>query len=386
MPTYTPTTSSNPSYGQTGESVAALQTQLNQTNQGKPGYVPLVVDSKYGPKTQAAFNFGKTSNLMNSSSKSRSSANAAITEHTMNMNLLGGQNTPTTQGDNSGNDGAAKDINSANYSDPTTQSLDRIAKQSDSATKALIATIQAQRQSGTNALDKTYDNYKRGLQGLGIQTNSAQATPDLLQGHIVQAEEAHQQKLTDLNVKINKTMMDAQTAATNKDYKIVAEKNKYIKDLKKQQSDVLKNFASQLTAQKSVSTNIASLIYDNIQKLPPDQKENFIQEVSNKYGIAPVALITAISKEQVARNKAAGKGAKGSASTLKGAISTVAPQIDSIKGEDGYIDPAKYIIARDKWNAAGFSTSSFESNFKRYVNPKSYAKVGFKKTSSGRSS
>lgn len=314
MSTYTPTTSSDPSYGQTGESVAALQTQLNQANQGKPGYVPLVVDSKYGPKTLAAANFGKTSNLINSSSKSRSTANAAIAEHTMNMNLLGGQNTPTTQGDSSGNDGAAKDINSANYSDPTTQSLDRIAKQSDSATKALIATIQAQRQSGTNALDKTYDNYKRGLQGLGIQTNSAQATPDLLQGHIVQAEADHQAKLTDLNVKINKAMMDAQTAATNKEYKIVAEKNKYIKDLKKEQSDVLKNFASQLTAQKTISANLASSVYSSLNKLNAADKEQFLQTIAEHYKIPLGKLvqdIAAFAQKQAVTNARAAKALSG---------------------------------------------------------------------------
>lgn len=46
-----------PTIGTMGQSVADLQQQLNAQHAGQPGWVPLVVDSKFGPKTQAAMNF-----------------------------------------------------------------------------------------------------------------------------------------------------------------------------------------------------------------------------------------------------------------------------------------------------------------------------------------
>lgn len=56
--TYTPiATGVAPSYGTQGASVSALQTQLNTANKGVAGYVPLAVDGKYGPLTQAATQF-----------------------------------------------------------------------------------------------------------------------------------------------------------------------------------------------------------------------------------------------------------------------------------------------------------------------------------------
>lgn len=56
--TYTPLQpGQQPTIGTMGQSVADLQQQLNAQHAGQPGWVPLVVDSKFGPKTQAAMNF-----------------------------------------------------------------------------------------------------------------------------------------------------------------------------------------------------------------------------------------------------------------------------------------------------------------------------------------
>lgn len=60
---YTPlATGATPTYGSSGSAVSAYQTQLNAQNAGQAGYIPLVVDGKYGPLTQAASRFG-TSNI-----------------------------------------------------------------------------------------------------------------------------------------------------------------------------------------------------------------------------------------------------------------------------------------------------------------------------------
>lgn len=55
---YTPLVpGATPTFGTSGQSVSDLQTQLNATHSGQAGYVPLVVDGKYGKLTQAAVGF-----------------------------------------------------------------------------------------------------------------------------------------------------------------------------------------------------------------------------------------------------------------------------------------------------------------------------------------
>jgi len=51
---YIPTTSPTPVFGQSGDSVKALQQSLNQKYAGVAGYTPLVIDGKYGSLTEPA--------------------------------------------------------------------------------------------------------------------------------------------------------------------------------------------------------------------------------------------------------------------------------------------------------------------------------------------
>jgi len=51
------------------------------------------------------------------------------------------------------------------------------------------------------------------------------------------------------------------------------------------------------------------------------------------------------------------------------------------KGEpngDNYVDPYEWMAARDLWQSYGGSDATFETNFKRYLNPASYEKAGYK--------
>lgn len=55
------------------------------------------------------------------------------------------------------------------------------------------------------------------------------------------------------------------------------------------------------------------------------------------------------------------------------------------KGElngDNYVNPNEWMAARDLWQAYGGSDATFESNFKRYLNPLSYKLAGYKEDSS----
>src|SRR4051812_34560492 len=53
---YTPTNSPQPTFGQSGETVRAVQAGLNQRYANDPSYTPLKEDGLYGPLTQQAYN------------------------------------------------------------------------------------------------------------------------------------------------------------------------------------------------------------------------------------------------------------------------------------------------------------------------------------------
>lgn len=60
---------------------------------------------------------------------------------------------------------------------------------------------------------------------------------------------------------------------------------------------------------------------------------------------------------------------------LKLAYSKVAPQLQSRRGDDGYVAPEDYRRARDAW-AVNLPVESFDKQFKQYANPESYTLLG----------
>lgn len=61
---------------------------------------------------------------------------------------------------------------------------------------------------------------------------------------------------------------------------------------------------------------------------------------------------------------------------LQDARAKLAPQIQAVKGADGYISPDDYIAFRDAWSQTGLSNEDFDKAFKSYANPESYQKLG----------
>lgn len=188
-----------------------------------------------------------------------------------------------------------------NTNDSYTAMLDKLSSSSDEATKALISSIQAGRINQKNTLDSQYANYKSGLQLLGIQHNEAQATPDILMGHIQQAENEHQAKISQLDVETNKALMDANKAKTEGNLAILKEKMAYVKDLKKEKDDYLKNIADQMTAQKTIAEAQAGQYYDAMEKLNPADKEAFLVALAKKNNLPLGALVQAITVEKERR-------------------------------------------------------------------------------------
>lgn len=62
---------------------------------------------------------------------------------------------------------------------------------------------------------------------------------------------------------------------------------------------------------------------------------------------------------------------------VKADATTVASQLDSVAGGDGYISPTDYMKARKAWVSAGYTAKDFDDRFaKSYVNPDQYGDVG----------
>jgi len=297
--TYTPLQPNQaPAYGTSGQAVADLQHNYNVQNQGQAGWTPLAEDGQYGPLTQAGVNW-KPNNIVvtggNASSQFNTNSNTLDTMLGSLNQLYGAKGkTPTLE----------------NTSDVYTQMLDRMSATSDLATKALIGTIQAQRSQQTNQINAQYDNYKRGLQMIGIQSNSAQSTPDLLLGHVQQAENEHQAKIQALDVEINKALIDAQTAKDNKDLSVLKEKMDYVKQLKQEQQDYLKNIASQMSAGSSIAESIIAGDYDMFQSLSSSEQSAYIKTLASSFGIPEQLIQGALQSEKERRADRVSKGSK----------------------------------------------------------------------------
>lgn len=208
------------------------------------------------------------------------------------------------------------DMNIGNVNDAYTQMLDRISRGEDASTKALIGTINAARSNRQNEMATQYERYKGGLQLLGIQHNDAQATPELLMGHIQQAENEHQAKLQALDVETNKALMDAEQAKNKNDLATLKEKMDYVDKLKQEKRDYLKQVAEQMNAANTIADNVVQGAYDQLQKLSPADKEKYLIAVSQKYGISLGALTAAMVRESRTRSDRTSKGKTGSEKSL----------------------------------------------------------------------
>lgn len=387
--TYTQTNNPTPTYGESSSSVGALQQSLNQKYAGMPGWKPLAVDNKYGPMTLAATKFQPNSLVVSSGP-----ANSEFSKYSANLTNMLAQlnaNAPKPQGADK------PDPTLANTNDPYTQMLDRYSTTTNEATKALIGTIQAARSNRANEITGDFDSYKRGLQLLGIQHNDAQATPDLLMGHIKSAENDQQKKLQDLDVEVNKALMEAESARASNDLNTLKEKMNYIESLKKEKEDYLKTVADSLKNQSEIAGIEAHDIYDTLNTLGDDEKEIFLQEVAKKYNIPLNALVAALADEKVKRESdalevenrksiiAARKKTSNSKST-KISVSDASSEIDEhlapiteggILGDDGFMAPEKWLELRDTWIKNKLTKTTFDTLYKRYLNPLSYTKAGF---------
>lgn len=200
--------------------------------------------------------------------------------------------------------------------DPFIRQLEQHKATSDDATKMLISNIQASAQAQKADLSRTYEDYKRGLQLLGIQHNEAQFTPDLLAGHITQVQNEYQGKLSQLNAEQAKLLMDARKAQADNDLSTLKEKMERMKELDNEKRDALKDLYDRMNTEQKIADLQAGIVYDELQKLGENEKEVFLQELSKRYGIPLNTLVASIAKEAEARKTGGGKGSSGKVMSL----------------------------------------------------------------------
>lgn len=270
------------------------------------------------------------------------------------------------------------------FSDAYTQQLDKMSTNSDRATQALISTIQAQRSQQGNDLNKSYDSYKRGLQLLGIQHNEEQFSPELLAGQQQQAENDRLTKLQGLDQQEAKALTDASTARDNSDFQTLKEKMDYIKQVKQDKVNALKDSLDTVNAQSTIAEKEAANVYDTLQKLSPENQESFLQTVAKQYNIPLGDLTQAVANQKVKLAKSGSTSStKQTTADKKQLVSNITKIFTndekgsdgySILGDDGYIDPNIYMQAYQKWIDSGNDSKGFATQFPaaKYINPSSY--------------
>lgn len=227
-------------------------------------------------------------------------------------------------------------------------------------------------------------------------------------------------RLTDLITKETSAVLKSQQAYQAGDVKALSAASKdlesYSKDkitalndlmtatdkvVKEKQADVKAAQAQakqQTTDDIRLSTALGQTVADGIKAAgltDPTQIKAYISSMATKAGISnPDILSSAVTKAQQTTSKfnlsqsnvqseinkrgSTGGGKTGSSKfNVSTGISKVGPQMKNAAGADGYIDPDQWVAARQNWNALGGTDASFNSNFKKYLNPASYAKAGF---------
>lgn len=186
--------------------------------------------------------------------------------------------------------------------DPYMDQLNAMSARSNASTKMLISNIQAQKQNQVNVTNKQFENYSKGLQLLGIQQNAAQSSPDLLMGHIKDAENQHMDQINSLNSEEAKALMDAENARADNDFKLLQESMAHYKDIQTQKAQALKDYNDTLMNQPKVAAIAAHDIYDTMNTLDDADKETFLIAVAKKFNLPLASLVTSLTDEKAARD------------------------------------------------------------------------------------
>lgn len=396
---YTPVADPNatPTYGTSGPAVTSAQMAYNQNNSTgiQNGTIePLAEDGKYGPKTQAALLGNRQ--MVNDSSNAMNgyaTAGAALDQHLSQDTAATTAAKISAEGDKSNTD---------TYSDSYTQGLQGISDRSNASTKSMIANLQAQHTNAVNDIDQNYDKYTRGMELLGIENGSAQFTPEVLKGQLLEAKNQQLSKVTALDQKLNTAVMAAEAARDNKEFEVMKQQMDYVSQLKKDKAAAVKDLASADDQSMQKAKFFGDTIYNSIAGLKGDQKTAALTQLSTQLGIPVAYLLGAASTTAQARIKSAKSGKSGSGTSSSYSAKTAASNLNSGgtiggtkyegRGSDTYVDPNLYITMYNSYaqNLGQTAADKFLKDFPvaTHINPASLdmVKTSIKKSGGSTSS
>lgn len=275
--------------------------------------------------------------------------------------------------DNPTVDGSTTTTTDTSTSDPFIQGLTRLSQNSDAATKALIASTQAAYQNNVNKVTSQYANYKAGLQQLGVETGSAEATPDLLAGHIQQAANDEMAKINDLQVKESKTLIDAKNAKDKEDFTTLDKTMTYHKQLQTEKSTAIKNMYDSITnsvklGEAQIDPTTAETMYKELMKLNGTDKTKLLQAIGEKYNMNPLTVIPTlvqIDNKQAKATKVSTNAGGVTKDYQQQVSQNLATQVDA----NDHVTSDIYKQAFKDWTVKGGSPKSFIDNFGTYADP-----------------
>lgn len=389
MPGFSPAT-------QTGNAMSYLLGEGNSPTPVAPtpdnGQIPFADAAKSAPVP--------SSSIINTSTQSRTQTNAASSALDAALARLGATQTPNSSS-TSANDSNTTD--GVPNNDPILSGLNTLQSNSDAATKSLIASTKATYQNKLNDVDRQYSNYKAGLQQMGIETNEAQSSPDLLAGHIQQASNDQMDKINALDAEESKALMDAQNAKADGDFKTLQAKMDYVKQVKQEKQQAIKDMYDNITTAKTASDDEAQNIYAVMQTLDPSDQEAYIQAVAQKYGLPLDSLVGSLASYSATQKKndletenveseianrgnsaSSGGGtdggykysgddvAQGTSLLNQGGKGPNGVNFNG-RGSDGFVDPNAYTAVYNSWIKNNGTPDGFLKKFPvTNVNPDSY--------------
>lgn len=279
-----------PSFGTSGPAISALQTKYNTEN---PTATPLKVDGLYGINTYKALNPTGPAIISTNDVHRQGVKDSADLNTLMNGLRLGNPNSNTNTNETT----PTKNVNSDSF----LQGLKSLQTTQDQSTQLAIKNLQATYERNVNAENNKSDNYSRALQGLGIQTNEAQSTPDLLAGHLTSAANDHLVKLQDLDSKLTDAISKATLAQSTNDFKTLNDQMTYIKQLKAEQRQTITDANSAIVnsakrASAEIDPTTAKTFLDAMNTISnPDDQKTFINAIAQKYGLSPVTVVTSLN-------------------------------------------------------------------------------------------
>lgn len=231
------------------------------------------------------------------------------------------------------------------------------------------------------AAEKTYGNYRAGLESIGLQSGLSRYAPGLQADRLANADISELNKLSEIQDREDLAMAKAKQARMDKDAKSL---NDAIKEINNYRQEKAKMLISQRSSDAAMAKNLATYTFKELEQIPDEQRDAFIQYVADQNGISPQALSAALASEEdsqkkfnlslALQQKALNKSSSGSSDKLtqweykiQGAkeLSSI---IDETVDQNGKITPDQFKSYRKQFVSEGLGDASeFNEMFADYV-------------------